>query len=318
MDVSSLKAHIKTKELPHIMIFAGDEWQVQKIYIEQIAKALQLENKRVDAVSDILPALRNKSFVKQSFLYVIRDDKEFVTSEKLQNYVTKTIENTASYLILFITKLDKRTKFYTSHKDMIVEFTALPDMWLKKYIKNYIPDMSERNCNTFIELCEHDYGRILLEIDKVKNWHDAYVEDKEQDIGLQGAFLRLVTSGVIYRPPADAIFDLVEAILMRDVEKSFALLEESYASGEATMVMLTVLFNNAKAVLQVQTCTSNNVSKSTGLTSWQIMNAKKVAGHYKEAELIKMIHKIKEVETKIKTGKIEDKFAMDYLLLSIL
>ena len=127
-----------------------------------------------------------------------------------------------------------------------------------------------------------------------------------------------MNEGIIYKPPQDAIFDLVDMILQRNIEKSMALLQECYANGEATMVMLSVLFNNAKAVLQVQECRGGDVAKTTGLSGWQIMNAKKVAGHYKFKELVKMLRKIEDVETGIKTGQIEEKFAMEYLLLEVM
>ena len=38
MDVATLKAKIKSKQLPSYLIFSGDEWKVQQIYINQIAK----------------------------------------------------------------------------------------------------------------------------------------------------------------------------------------------------------------------------------------------------------------------------------------
>ena len=62
MDVATLKAQLKAKQLPSILIFVGDEWEVQKIYLQQIEKITGLEHKRIDEVTDILPALRNKSF----------------------------------------------------------------------------------------------------------------------------------------------------------------------------------------------------------------------------------------------------------------
>jgi DNA polymerase III delta subunit len=48
------------------------------------------------------------------------------------------------------------------------------------------------------------------------------------------------------------------------------------------------------------------------------MKAKEVAGHYSETELINMLHLIRKMETGIKTGRIEDKFAVSYLLCQIL
>ena len=314
MDFNNFKTLLKSREYSNFLIFTGDEWAVQKIYIEQLSKISKLEVKCIDAVTDIMPSLRNKNIISKSYLYVVRDDKELITNEKLQNRVESMLGQ--NILIILLTKLDKRTKFYNKYKDTMVEFETLPDKVLTKYIRQQIPEMSDKNCSVLIEVCEHNYGRILLEIDKIKKYHDGH----RLPAGgyYDSVFEDLIKSGIIYRPPQDVIFDLVEAILRRDITNSFRLLKESYASGEATLVMLTVLFNNAKAVLQVQECKSKEVSKSTGLSGWQIMNANKLKGYYKSKKLEDILCLIQKIEVGIKTGKIEDRFAMEYLLCEIL
>ena len=132
------------------------------------------------------------------------------------------------------------------------------------------------------------------------------------------AFEILVKDGTIYEPPYDAIFDLVDAILDRKVNRAFDLLRQSYEVGEATMVILSVLYNSAKAVLQVQTYHGDKITEGTGLTGWQIKNAKPHVGKYSENELIYIVQLIQKIESGIKTGQMEDEFAMEYLLTHIL
>jgi len=132
------------------------------------------------------------------------------------------------------------------------------------------------------------------------------------------AFEILLKDGTIYQPPYDAIFDLVDAILDRKVNESFDLLQQAYDVGEATMVMLSVLYTNAKAVLQVQSYKGNDLSKATGLNGFQIKNAKKHVGKYSENDLNYIVRLVQKVESGIKTGQMEDEFAMQYLLTHIL
>lgn len=170
MDVTTLKAKIKSKQLPSYLIFSGTEWKVQQIYINQIAKVTGKEIKRVDDISSIYTNLRNRSFVQRGVIYIVRDDKELMNSEKLQQQISNGLlgDNT---LIHLLTTVDKRTKFYKQYKDTIVEFEPLNDVVLKKYILKEIK-LSERNIERLIDICEHDYGRILLEIDKIKRYVD--------------------------------------------------------------------------------------------------------------------------------------------------
>ena len=110
MDISALKAKIKSKQLPHYIIFSGTEWKVQEIYINQIAKITDKEIKRIDSVSDIYSQLKNKSFVQKSFIYVVRDDKDLMQNEKLQKQIDDVLGD--NMLIHTLTSVDKRTKFY--------------------------------------------------------------------------------------------------------------------------------------------------------------------------------------------------------------
>lgn len=329
MDVATLKAKIKSKQLPSYLIFSGDEWKVQQIYIEQIAKMTSKEIRRIDCVSDIYVKLRNKSFVQDGVIYIVRDDKELMTSEKLQQQISSGLLGD-NILIHLLTNVDKRTKFYKAYKDSIIEFEALSDTMLKKYILKEIK-LSERNLQHLIDICEHDYGRILLEIDKINRYIENYYNDDygadcvEHATGMKvlritedKAFEKLVKDGTIYEPPYDAIFDLVDAILDKDVNRTFNLLQQSYEVGEATMVMLSVLYNNAKALLQVQTYKGNEITKATGLTGWQIKNVKSHIGKYSDAELIYIVRLVQKLESGIKTGRMEDEFAMQYLLTHIM
>ena len=170
MDVVTLKAKIKSKQLPNYLIFAGNEWKVQQIYIDQIAKVTGREIKRIDDVSSIYSQLKNRSFILEPVNYIVRDDKELMNSEKLQQQISNGLLGD-NMLIHLLTSVDKRTKFYKAYKDSIVDFERLPDSMLKKYILKEIK-LSERNIERLIDICEHDYGRILLEIDKIKRYVD--------------------------------------------------------------------------------------------------------------------------------------------------
>lgn len=328
MDVATLKAKIKSKQLPSYLIFSGEEWKVQEIYINQIARATGKEVKRIDDVLGIYGKLKNRSFVQTGVIYIVRDDKELMQNEKLQQTIEQVLGD--NILIHLLTTVDKRTKFYKAYKDVICDFERLSDSVLKKYILKEIK-LSEHNVERLIDICEHDYGRILLEIDKIKRYVENYYNNDygadcvEYATGMRvlritedKAFEKLLKDGTIYEPPYDAIFDLVDAILDRDVNRTFDLLQQSYEVGEATMVMLSVLYSNAKAVLQVQTYHGDKITEGTGLTGWQIKNAKSHVGKYSESDLIYIVQLCQKVESGIKTGKMEDEFAMQYLLTHIM
>ena len=312
MDVSSVKKQISSGNLLDFYIFTGPEWEVQKLYIKHIAKARNQRVVRIDSILDIYGKLRNRSFMLKPVCYVIRDDVEIIQNERIQTQLDSGLlgQNTC---ILLLTTVDKRTKFFKQYKDRIVEFEPLKPQILAKYIKRHI-DLSDSNCELLMQLCENDYGRCLLEIDKIKRYNDYLGSAKMYD----GVFRKLVDGGIIYTPPKDAIFDLVHSILIGDRGQSFRLWKECEAIGESTLAILSVLYNNTRAVLQVQTCESRDISKSTGLTGWQIKCAKENLNYYTVEELLKLLKLIQEVESGIKQGNIEEQIAMPYILTNVL
>lgn len=314
MDVSALKGQIKAHNIDKFLIFTGPEWKVQQLYIQQISKVLNMQIKHIESVTDIYSKKGNTAFIKSNYVYVVRDDKEILQNEKVQAQLLDIIgDNT---LILLITTVDKRTKFYKTYKDTIVEFEALKPEILAKYIQKEI-ELSKDNIEKLMEVCEYDYGRCLLEIDKIKQYAESYNAGNSNETDPSQVFDWLLKDGTIYTPPKDAIFDFVDAILDRKLS-CFDLYEQCKAVGEATMVMVSVLYNNAKAVLQVQTCESKDVSKTTGLSGWQIMNAKKHLNKYTEDELKYIIKLCYRCQKGIISGTLEEQYAMDYILASIL
>lgn len=311
MDVNTIKHYIQTKDIPSFLIFSGSEWAVQRIYINKIAEVLTLDIKYVDSITDIYGILQSRQMFTKNSLYVIRDDREIINNEKIQDQLNNGLLKN-NCLILLLNSLDKRTKFYKAYKDTICEFEALKPQILKKYIQKEIT-LSNNNCDKLIEACENDYGHCLLEIDKIKQY-GAGMKLADYDM----VFQQLLTDGTIYTPPKDAIFDFVDAILDRD-PSCFDLYEQCKAVGEAVMVMLTVLYNNTKAVLQIQSCeTTKDLSKTTGLTQWQINNALRHKGKYRIGELVGILRLVRECEKGIKTGRYEEQFVMDYILVNTL
>lgn len=313
MELTELHKKIQAKNVPNFLIFSGDDWAVQQIYIDGILDKYQLEKRYMDTIYDIIPKLGTKAFIsKKNCLYIVRDDINFVKDDKMWKRVEELLGD--NRLILLITAVDKRLKFFSTYKSTLVEFSALKPANLKKYMQQKIYNLSDKTCDVLIEVCESNYGRILLELDKVIDYWEA-TNGKLDENKIVYNFLH---DGTIYIPPYDAVFDLVDAILDRKPTKAFELYNDCKQIGEKDFIILTNLFNSAKAVLQVQTCESKDVAKSTGLTGWQIMNAKKHLKKYTNKELERILKLINNCVHGIKVGTIDSAFVLDYILVKIL
>lgn len=170
MDINTLHSQLKAKQLSSFYIFTGPEWVVQQKYVEQICKISGKEKRYIDAFEDIYKTLINKSLLSKQYVYIVRDDKDIMTDEKLQARLVDMLGQ--NILILLVTSLDKRMKFSKTYKDTICEFEALKPELLSKYIKNEI-HLNDNHVEKLMEICEYSYGRCLLEIDKIRRYADA-------------------------------------------------------------------------------------------------------------------------------------------------
>lgn len=317
MDILTVKAQIKNKKPDKFYIFTGDEWEVQRIYVNKVIECGSFRRMNNDSVADVFNKLRNKSIFSRPTCYVIRDDAEFVKNETAWSKVEEVLDD--NIIILELSNVDKRSKFYKHYKDKIVDFERLSDDVLIKYIQREI-NLSERNCRRLIDICDGNYGRILLEIDKIKHYPIYTTVENKSNLSEDSAFEWLIAEGVIYQPPKDMMFDWVDAVLKRKINEAFSLYAECERKGVSALVMLSVLYTNTKQVLQVQDCMREHadIAKSTGLSNYQIKLAKEKCGHYGIGELVYMLKCIRTTEVGIKTGKVDEKTAIPRLLVDIL
>ena len=313
MEITEVKQQIKDKKLQPMYIFTGEELGIMDIYIRKIAEAIDTKPIVVDSVAGVIQKISNQSFIVKQSCYVVVEDFDFIKDESaIESFMRGDIQRN-NIVILVLYSLDKRSKLYKTYKTSIVEFNALPEASLKRYLAQQIT-LSDKNASKLIEVCEGNYSRMMLEVDKIKQHYASSIHFSDYDT----TFEYLLGNGTIYQPPKDAIFEFVDAVLKRNSKLALNLLDQCYAIGENTMALLSVLFTNTKQVFQVQTYRGSDVADATGLTGWQIKCAKDKANRYQDYELVEMMRLIRSVEKGIKTGEIEEKIAVPYILVSVM
>ena len=306
MEIADVKQQIKTGEFDKVYVFYGTEHAVMKIYLNMMATKGNMRLTYVDSLLDLMTGAKTKALVPERHLYVVLDDKEYLTNEKMWEKFTGLKDDV---VVFYYTSADKRLKFWKNNKDRAVEFGRLEDRILTKYIKNEAPMLSDEQCLKLIEACNGDYGRILLEIDKVRNYSIA------EAITGDGAFDSLIEQKQIYFQPKEAIFDFVAAVLERRPSKAYDLLQDCKAVGEASLVIISVLYNNIKTLLQLQ---SEKSWKELGLNGFAVKNVAPYKNNYSNGELVKAMKLLREIEKGIKTGAIPDELSVEYFLVQVI
>ena len=312
MQLRELKEQLVKKQLKPFYLFTGEEVAIMDVYIQKIADTAKAPIKRVDTVSSIFSQLKNNSILSTANCFVIRDDKEYTTQETVWAGMMHGSLQGQNIIILVYTNIDKRSKFYKQHTELIVEFEKLAPEVLSKYIRKEI-GLPESKGEELAEICDFDYSRILLECDKIRRLADATGQDIER------AYKTALEEKLIYIAPKDVIFEFVDAVCRREITHCFKLFQQLTAVGESPLPIINLLYNNMRAMLLVQgSGNESNVSEKTGLTPFQVKLAKEKGNKYTNSELVRAIRIIRETERGIKTGKIDSAFAVEYILCNIL
>lgn len=309
MTVLDVKHDIMNKSLKPFYVFTGEEVEVMREYIHKIAETIKSEIYPIDSISEVFDGLSTQSLFNIRKCYLVWDDKEFLSAENgWDNVMNRNDENV---VILVISDIDKRGKFYKAHKDDITHFEHLSTDLLTVYIERQI-DLSDEATRALCEVCENDYGRILLEIDKVRLYSEATGVTPTKALEI------LLNEGTIHVPDRDVIFEFADAVCRRRRKLAFDLLYEDYRAGENPLTLLSVLYTSFKQMLQVQSCQGKDVSAITGLSIPQVKAIERKIGAYDIGELVFAMKLISDTVYNIKAGGISAEIAVDYVLVNIL
>lgn len=308
-----LQRQIVSKSLEHIYVFTGIEHAIMNIYIDKMAEALNTSAVSLETANDayklcVRPRLMATSSQR---LFVVRDDKKYLEDDKLWAIMQIAAEIQNDVIIFVFTSLDKRTKLYKSGN--VVEFAPLSSEILVKYIQKDIA-LTDTMAKQLVELCENDYSRILLEIDKINQYAKAKV------LPVNKAMEQLVAQNAIYEPVGDITFKLTDAILTRDFIRTNKYLALAKRKAEPEILLLSVLYNGFRQILLVQGCgsDSSNLTGRTGLTAYQVKLALDKKNFYSIEELVNAMKLTREVEVGVKRGTIDADMAIEYLIIHVM
>lgn len=314
MELAQLMQHLADgTNIPHYMIWYGEEQKIIDMYLDRIKsfyKPIQCES-----VAFVVNQLRVKSLDKSNKVYIVTEDDEYRKNEQAWNNVKEMLNKSKHILLLRYATVNRKLKFYTQQKESFTEFVHLQFDILTSYIQKDI-NLSDSNCEKLISMCGNDYGRILLEVDKINQ----YLDRKRKDIFPNDAFSILCEQGAIYSEIGDITFELTNAVLGGYPDKAIQKLDEAKRKGEPTLRIISILYDGFRNLVSYNALGKDkkDVGKRTGLTGWQIKQCIDLNGGYSMKELIRNMMLCQKVESGIKTGTIEEEIALEYCVLSCL
>jgi len=312
MSLMDIQQELVKKTIRQFYLFIGEEVKVMDLYIDKIANVMNTPVIRTDSVATIFSSLKNTGIITAPKCILIRDDKDYTKQEQLwQGFIKGELQG-INTIIMAYSSIDKRSKFYKHHVDMLTDFIILSDEVLAGYIKHEI-GLEKSLAIQLANMCDNNYSKILLECDKL------YHLSKANNINSAQAFNLAIQEKLIYTNPKDVVFDLLNAICRRESAiKCFNLYYELIQVVPSPLGLLSLLYTNFRAMLLVNSTNNTGISEKTGLTGWQIKCAKDHGRRYSLVQLVEALKLINKAEQGIKMGKMDSDMAIPYILSKIL
>lgn len=312
MKLQELKTNIKNNEIQNFYIFTGTETAIMKVYIKQIAKVKNLNIIPSTDIISIYQNIQSQSLLATNNIYTVINDTDFIKAEKVWEKLKNEKVQGKNIVIMIYTETDKRSAFYKRNQDIMVEFEKLPADTLSKYIQEDL-SLTPIFAKQLASICDCNYNQILMEQDKIKHLANA------ENIDTNTAYTKLIKNKLIAAVIKDKIFDLVNAICKREKEKSYILYNEYRQINQENLGLIALLYTNIRNMFSIfDDAPIVDLKKRTGLTDWEIKIAKEKGRNYTKEELKGILKLLHQVEKNIKTGKMINDIAMDYILVKVL
>ena len=235
--------------------------------------------------------------------------------EELAEYLAQPCETTT--WILVESECDKRSKLFKAadKTGLCVEFGVQDEATLKKWILGMLKkegkQITGQTLECFLEKTGTDMNMIRLELEKLLCYTlDRSVVERED---VEAVCVTRITS---------RIFDMVDAIGVRNRSKALALYNELQALREPPIRILFLIGRHMNILLQIKDLKKRGVDSKTmaakmGVPPFAVNKYLKQADLYKTTQLKRALERCIQADEAVKTGMLQDKMSVELLIFEL-
>jgi DNA polymerase-3 subunit delta len=322
---SDLVTALKTGKFQHVYLLYGDEDYLKKQYRDRLVKALLGSGSEMNHNSysgdnaeegAIIDQAETLPFFSDHRVIQVDDSGLFKgSSELLSDYLKKVPD----YLYLVFTEkdVDKRSRLYKAvqKNGSCIEIGSLGERdlltWVLRNLTKHGLKIRKSEMDYFLSRTGTDMNHILLELDKVVN----YCEGKGTDIVTKEA-IDAVTESLT----ENRIFDMISAVASHDRKKAFDLYADLLALREPPMRILYLIGRQYNQLLMIRELSSegegvSQIASKTKIPPFAVRRNLGIAGKYSISGLKRSVSACVEAEEQVKTGRMEDRLAVELILI---
>ena len=317
-----LSQHMKSGQFKSVYLIYGEEDYLRKQYKDRMREALigddtmnynYYEGKGI-SVKELIDVGETLPFFNERRLIVVENSGFFSSSqEELAGYLKEKPETTC---FLFVEKdVDKRNKLFktVSALGYAANMTA-PDertliRWISGILKKEQRFMREDAMRHFLERIDTDMENIRRELDKLVVYTDGAQEITVGDI-----------DEVCTVYTESQVFDMVRSVAEKQQSKALELYYDLIAQKEAPMRILYWITRQFNQLYQIKDLQSKGypdhvIAERMGVRDFVVRKNKTLCQRFSLEELRKSIQICVEREEDVKTGRLNDRMAVELLII---
>lgn len=238
---------------------------------------------------------------------------------------SKYIDDICSYIqeipnttvLIFITgeEVDRRSKLYKCIKKNgdVIEFTPLKGenlaKWIVKEFRKNNKKISKSDAIYLSERVSMSLEYLINEINKICSYAGGRTQILKQDI-----------DDVVPKSLELNIFQLVDSISTNKTEKALSIFNDMLLDSEPIPVILAMIIRQYRLILNTKLLMKNGyssteIAQKLGAHPFVISNMQRMSSNYTVEQLEDRLNDCLETDMAIKTGKMDQRIAMEMLIV---
>ncbi len=325
--VKELINDIKTGQFKRVYLLYGDESYLKLQYRKRLVDALISEEDQMNHTVYEGDHIEEGALIDQAETMPFFADRRVIEvnrsgffksgCEKLPEY----IKSLPDYLVLVFTEneVDKRSRLFKAVKDngRVVEFgeqkeSAL-EAWILKMLSTANLKIRKQEMDYLLERTGSDMNHIRLEMDKLIH----YCQEKEIEV-ISGEIIR----EVITERTENRIFDMVSAVTSKRRQAALDLYTDLLALKEPPMRILYLIGRQFHQLLVIKELSMDGVPASqiaskAGMPPFAVRKQMDLIRQYQIETLKTCIRRCVEAEEAVKSGRMNDRLAVELILIEL-
>lgn len=318
----TIKEHIKKKEFSNVYLLYGQEDYLKLLYRDKLKAAIvapedtmnysyfegkDLDLGAVQSMADTVP------FFSEKRLLVLENSGLFKKQSDFADYI-KTLPETS--IIVFVEhEIDKRNKLYKAvqKQGTVSEMNGLTEtdlkMWIATYLQKNGKKITEQNILYLIQKVGADMKNLENEMEKLI----CYAAEDE-------IIQREMIDDICVAQTEGKIFEMIDAIGMRNQDKALQLYYDLLAVREKPMSILFLLIRHFNILVQIKELAhagipNGQIASNVGIPPFTVKKYAVQSKNFKVREIHSYLEQCVEVEQQVKTGLLLDQIGVELLIV---